>query len=163
MTMSPVEIRHLTFGRGLFGYKPAAVERTLTEVAESFEEVWRDRADLADRVEHLETELVRYRELEALLHTTLVTAERAAGDLKEQARKEADLILQGAHTQAREVALQAHERHSRLVADTRLQKALLESALASFDEAVVDEEPVAEEDEDTDDGNGWQDTGSWAA
>jgi cell division initiation protein len=163
MAMSPVEIRHLTFGRGLLGYKQSAVERTLTEVAESFEEVWRDRADLADKVEHLETELTRYRELEALLHTTLVTAERAAGELKEQARREADLILSEAHAQAREVALNSHEQHARLVADTRRLKALLESALASLDEAGVEPEQEEESAEDDGDGNGWQDTGSWAA
>ncbi|MEX2212046.1 MAG: DivIVA domain-containing protein [Gaiellaceae bacterium] len=159
MALSPVEIRHLTFARRLFGYKQSAVDRTLTEVAESFEDVWRDRADLADKVEQLENDLTRYRELETLLQTTLVTAERSAGDQKEQARREADIILAEAHAQAREVALQAHEQHARLVVDTRRLKAMLESALAALDQA--DLEPEADgEDEDP---AGWQDTGEWAA
>ena len=80
MALTPVEIRHLTPGRGLFGYKSGPTDRLLEEIAASFEDVWRERADLADRVEQLEADLVRYRELEALLRTTLVSAERASGD-----------------------------------------------------------------------------------
>jgi len=67
MALTPVEIRHMTPGTGLFGYKRAAMDRLLDEIAASFEDVWRERADLADKIEQLETDLVRYRELEALL------------------------------------------------------------------------------------------------
>jgi cell division initiation protein len=83
MGLSPVEIKHIRIERALFGYKRAFVDATLEEIAASYEDVWRDRADLGDRVEHLERELVRFRELEALLRTTLVSAERASQELKE--------------------------------------------------------------------------------
>ena len=59
-----------------------ATDRLLEEIAASFEDVWRERADLADKVEQLEADLVRYRELEALLRTTLVSAERASAELQ---------------------------------------------------------------------------------
>ena len=58
-------------------------------MTDSFETVWRERADNSDRVELLEGELKRYRELEGLLRTTLVSAERAAHELKDQAKREA--------------------------------------------------------------------------
>ena len=79
MALTPVEIRHLQLRRGL-SRLPArsSVDRLLEEIAASFEDVWRERADLADRVEQLEADLVRHQELEALLRTTLVSAERAA-------------------------------------------------------------------------------------
>ncbi|MEX0673344.1 MAG: DivIVA domain-containing protein, partial [Gaiellaceae bacterium] len=162
----PVEIRHIAFARRLFGYKPSAVEGTLTEVAESFEEVWRERADLADKLEQLELDISRYREMESLLHTTLVSAERAAADMKEQARRDADTILAEAHNEARGIALEAHEQHARLVADTRRLKALLESALAAVSDADVEAQPAREEEpkEPVPDGDDpWQDTGTWAA
>jgi cell division initiation protein len=167
MALSPVEIRHIGFARRLFGYKPSAVERTLTEVAESFEEVWRERADLADKLEQLEVDISRYREMESLLHTTLVSAERAAADMKEQARRDADAILVEAHNEARGIALEAHEQNARLVADTRRVKALLESALAAVTDAEVEVEAEAAEEEpkepESDGDEPWQDTGSWAA
>ena len=78
MSLSPAEIRHAELGRGLFGYKRTAVDRLLDEIVDSFEQVWRERADLTDKVEELETDIVRYRELETLLRTTLVSAERAS-------------------------------------------------------------------------------------
>ena len=77
MALTPVEIRHMTPGRSLFGYNAGATDRLLEEIASSFEDVWRERADLADKVEQLESDLVRYRELEALLRTTLVSAATA--------------------------------------------------------------------------------------
>src|SRR5487761_1247221 len=78
MALTPVEILHMTPGTGFFGYKRGPTDRLLAEIFTSFEDVWRERADLADKVEQLEHDLVRYRELEALLRTTLVSAERRA-------------------------------------------------------------------------------------
>src|SRR3954466_9280353 len=133
MSLSPVEIRHIAFARRPFGFKRSAVERALGEVAQSFEDVWRDRADLADRVEPLEGELTRYRDLESLLHTSLASAQRTAGELKQQAQREADTVLAEAHAEARRVVFEAHERQTRLLAETRRVKVQLQSALAALD------------------------------
>ena len=57
MTITPVEIRHVKLKRGLLGYRRGPVDRLLEEIADSFEDVWRERADHADRVEQLEGEL----------------------------------------------------------------------------------------------------------
>src|ERR671931_678669 len=71
MAYSPVELRHVRFKRALFGYRPSPVDRTIEEVADSFETVWRERADYAERIEQLQGELKRHRELEGLLRSTL--------------------------------------------------------------------------------------------
>ena len=141
MALTPVEIRHIRLGRGLFGYRRAPADQTLEEIASSFEEVWRDRADLADKVEQLEADLVRYRELEALLRTTLVSAEKAAVTLKEQARKEADLIVEEARSEARAITRTARADHDRLLGEVRRMRSLLRAALAIVD----DEAPAARE------------------
>jgi cell division initiation protein len=135
MALTPVEIRHMTPGRGLFGYKRAAMDRLLEEIAASFEDVWRERADLADKIEQLETDLVRYRELEGLLRTTLVSAERSSAELKEQARREADLILGEAHAEARAVQRNAQSENERLATESRKLRAQLRAALEAIDEA----------------------------
>src|SRR3954471_9710488 len=125
MALTPVEIRHMTPGTGLFGYKRAAMDDLLDEIALSFEDVWRERADLADKVEQLESDLVRYRELEALLRTTLVSAEKAAARRKEQAAKEADLIVEEARTEARSITRSARVDHDRLLGDIQRVRSLL--------------------------------------
>jgi cell division initiation protein len=134
MGLTPVEIRHVTIGRGLLGYRRSATDRLLDEIVESFEDVWRDRADLAERVEQLESDLVRYRELETLLRTTLVSAERAAGDLREQAQREAELIVSEAHGEARAITRRARAERDQLATDSHRVRALLASALATLEE-----------------------------
>ena len=129
MALTPVEIRHMTPGMGILGYKRAQTDALLAEIASSFEDVWRERADLADKVEQLENDLVRYRELESLLRTTLVSAERASQELKEQARREAELILTEAHAEARSVQRRAVSENERLITETRLLRERLRTVL----------------------------------
>src|SRR5436190_14944933 len=138
MALTPVEIRHLSPGKGLLGYKRAQTDHLLVEIAESFEDVWRERADLADKVESLEADLVRYRELEALLRTTLVSAERAAGEMKEQARREAELILSEAHAEARKVQRDAFAENERLVAESRRLRTAMRVALEALEDGAPD-------------------------
>lgn len=133
MALTPVEIRHMTPGTGLFGYKRAAMDRLLDEIAASFEDVWRERADLADKIEQLETDLVRYRELESLLRTTLVSAERSSAEMKEQARREADLILVEAHAEARAIQRNARSENERLTTESRRLRAQLRAALEGIE------------------------------
>jgi cell division initiation protein len=136
MGLTPVEIRHVSIGRGLFGYRRSATDRLLDEIAESFEDVWRNRADLAERVEQLEADLVRYRELETLLRTTLVSAERAAGDLREQAQREAELIVAEAQAEARAITRRARAERDQLGRDSQRVRSLLAAALPTLDEDV---------------------------
>ncbi len=145
MAITPVEIRHIQLRKGLRGYRAEAVERLLADIAEDFEEVWRQRADLTDKVEQLESDLQRHRELEALLRTTLVSAERASHELKDQARREADNIIAESHAEARAVSWRAVAERERLDGELRRIKALLSSALEAVEEATDDKrEPVGE-------------------
>ncbi len=140
MTLTPVEIRHAKPSKSLFrGYKRDEIDDLLDEIVTSFEDVWRERADLADKVEQLESDLVRFRELEGLLRTTLVSAEKAAVTLKEQARKEADLIVEEARSEARSITRHARADHDRLLGEVRRMRSLLRSALALVDEDAPEE------------------------
>jgi cell division initiation protein len=134
MAITPVEIKHIKLGRALVGgYVRDGIDQLLDDVARSFEDVWRDRADLADKVEQLEQDLVRFRELEALLRTTLVSAERASQELKEQARREAELVLSEAHAEARTITTRARAEREHLTNEARRIRSLLRAALESVD------------------------------
>jgi cell division initiation protein len=135
MALTPVEIRHLTPPRKMFrGYSTEATDDLLEEIAASFEDVWRERADLADKVEQLETDLVRFRELEGLLRTTLVSAEQASAQTRDQAKREAELILSEAHADAREIQRRALAENERLEHESRRLRLQLQEALAAFGE-----------------------------
>ncbi|HEV3479374.1 MAG TPA: DivIVA domain-containing protein [Gaiellaceae bacterium] len=143
MGLSPAEIRHIPIGRGFWGYRRGVVERLLDDVADSFEDVWRERADLADRVEHLEEELERHRELETLLRKTLVSAEAAATEQRESARRDAERIVAEAHAEARRITFAAAAERERLAADVRRLREALRTALAAVEEAEGADEAAA--------------------
>jgi cell division initiation protein len=159
MALTPVEIRHLTPPRTTFrGYRVAATDRLLEEIAASFEDVWRERADLADKVEQLEADLIRFRELESLLRTTLVSAEQSSAKTRDQARREAELILSEAHAQAREVQRHAHAENERLARESRRLRAQLQEALAALggpDSGEIEEPEAPAEDAEGVDERSW--------
>jgi cell division initiation protein len=135
MPLTPVEIRHVQLRRTwLRGYRRGIVDRLLSDIADSFEEVWRERADMADRLEDLEAEAAKQRELEALLRSTLVSAQQAAQEMKEQARRESDLIVQEAHAESRRVSRTAFTEKERLDVEIGRIRAQLRSALEAVAE-----------------------------
>ncbi len=134
MPLTPVEIRNVELRRRVFrGYRGSAVDQLLNEIADSFEDVWRERAQLSDRLDELDMEVSRHEELEALLRSTLVSAERAAQDMKEQARRESDLIVREAHAESRRIAREAAAEKRRLEDEIRAIRTRLRAALESLE------------------------------
>jgi cell division initiation protein len=119
MSLTPVEIRHVVLGRRPVGYDRKATDELLAEVATSFEHVWRERADLRDEMEELESELARQKELEQVLRNTLVSAERMADELRAQARREADVIIAEARAVARDIVGGAESERERIRTEIR--------------------------------------------
>jgi cell division initiation protein len=144
MSMTPVEVRHQHLRRGLFGYKRRYVNELLDQIADSFELVWRERAELTDRVEQLDADLAKHVELEGLLRSTLISAERAAQEQRERARREADTILGEAHSEARVVTREARAETERLTGESRRITSLLRSALALVEDAATETTPATE-------------------
>jgi cell division initiation protein len=145
MTLTPVEVRHLELRRGLWGYRRSHVQRTIDEIADSFEAVWRERSELGERVHELETEVARHVELETLLRSTLVSAERAAQEMKEQARREAQVIVSEAGAEGRRLVRDAIAEKEQLLAETRRVRTIMRAALEVLSEG---EQPADEQLED---------------
>ena len=143
MRYTPVELRHIRVGRSLFGYKRHEIDKLLEDVADSFEEVWSERGELADRLEELEKLLADVKQREGLLAATLVSAERAAADAREHARQEAELIIAEAHREARSVTRGAQGERDRLFGEVRRVETLLRAALGMVEETR--NEPTSDE------------------
>ncbi len=147
MRYTPVELRHVRVGRSLFGYKRHDIDKLLEDVADSFEEVWSERGELADRLEELEKILADVKQREELLAATLVSAERAAADAREQAKREAELIVAEAHREARSVTRGAQGERDRLFAEVRRVETLLRAALGMVEETKNELPPSDEAEE----------------
>jgi hypothetical protein len=133
MSYTPVELRHVKVGRSVFGYNRATVEQLIEEVAQSFEATWRERGELADKVESLEKQIGELRGREHLLTQTLVAAEQAASDVRERARREAEAIVQDAHNEARAIGHNAHSQRERLFIESKRIEGMLRAALGMLE------------------------------
>jgi cell division septum initiation protein DivIVA len=138
MRYTPVELRHAKPGRGLFGYKRAEVDRLVQDVADSFEEVWGERGELADRLEDLEKRLEEVKQRETLLASTLVAAEKTAAQQVEAAKREAEVIVAEAHQESRSITRAAQAERERLFAEVRRVETLLRAALGMVEESRRD-------------------------
>jgi cell division initiation protein len=135
MRYTPVELRHLKIGRGPFGgYSRRETNQLLEDIAESFEDVWRERGELTDKLEDIERRFEELKARETLVASTLVTAERAAADARHDARREAEVIISEAHQDARSVTRTALAERERLFAEVRRIETLLRAALGLVEE-----------------------------
>ena len=127
MFIAPAEVQDQKLKRRFRGYNRISVEKLLQQVVSSYQLVWRERDQLQNRVEQLEKELGPLREAEHELRDILVTAERAATDIREQAAKEAAALLEQAKSKSKAQENAASELRAQAVADA---EALLEQAKA---------------------------------
>jgi cell division initiation protein len=118
MSVSPVELRHSTPARALLGYRRRDIDVLLAEFRSAYESVWRERAELEDRIDALTAELARHRESEDALRNALVSAERTAEELRSRAGREAELIVRDAERRAREIVHDAYAERERVRRET---------------------------------------------
>lgn len=119
MALSPAELRHERPGRRLFGYRPGDVDQLIDDASIAYETVWRERADLDDRVHELEQELSRHRETEEAMRGALVSAERAADEKRAQSHRDAELIVREAEARARDILHGAYAERERVRQETQ--------------------------------------------
>jgi cell division initiation protein len=144
MRYTPVELRHVRIDKSFFGgYDQSETDRLLEDVADSFEEVWRERGELADKLEDVEKILSEVKQRESLLSATLVAAEKTAAQAIETAKKEAEVIVAEAHTEARSITRSAQMERERLFAEARRVETLLRAALGMVEETRQGEPEAA--------------------
>lgn len=100
MRLTPLDIRKQEFKKAMRGLDPEEVYAFLTTIADEYEAVLNDNKALRERLLELDDKVQEYRSMEKTLRDTLLTAERATSDAKENARREAELIIKQAEIDA---------------------------------------------------------------
>ncbi len=100
MRITPLDIRKQEFKKSMRGLDCDEVQAFLTTVAEEYEAVLSDNKKLREMIVNLEDRLKEFKDMEKNLRNTLLTAERITAEAKENARKEAALILREAQIDA---------------------------------------------------------------
>ncbi|MEO0021359.1 MAG: DivIVA domain-containing protein [candidate division WOR-3 bacterium] len=113
MALTPLEIRKKAFALSLRGYAPKEVRAFLTVVATEFEELRKERATLAEKVDELSARVAAYEKTENLLKETLLTAQQVAEELKASAERERALMIEQVKQEAERLQSDLQELKSR--------------------------------------------------
>lgn len=100
MRITPLDVRKQEFRKAVRGLDADEVHAFLATVADEYEFVLTDNKKLRERVIELDEKVGEYRNMEKTLRDTLLTAERVMTEARQNARKEADLILRDAQIKA---------------------------------------------------------------
>ena len=100
MAVSPIDMRQRRFATAMRGYDRQEVTVFLTEAALDFENALRDNDRLRQEIIRLKASLNQFRELEGSLKSTLMSAQKVADDMHENAVQESTRLVQDAEARA---------------------------------------------------------------
>lgn len=112
--LTPLEVRKKKgdFRRVMRGYDPASVDDFLDQVVERMEQLVRENAALASRAEGMSNAIAEYRERERAMNDALVSAQQLREDVREQANREAELVLREARAEGERIVAESRRQAS---------------------------------------------------
>lgn len=100
MPLTPLDIHNKEFGRRLRGYDEDEVNEFLDQVIKDYEALIRENKELQNQVLALQEKLNHFANLEETLSKTIIIAQEAADEVKNNAKKEAQLVIKEAEKNA---------------------------------------------------------------
>lgn len=119
MKITPLDIDQQQFQRVLRGCDPKEVHDFLDQVSRELEEVIRDNNQLKEALRASQEQLEEYKQQEASLREALVAAGRMTEEIRETARKEAELIRAQAELEAEKILQSTQDRAVELSEECR--------------------------------------------
>ncbi len=135
MRITPIEIQQQQFKSRLFGYDTAAVDQFLEIIAEELERVTLQNNELKEALARTKGHLELLQEREKSLQQTLVTAQNIVDDMKENARRDADIVIAEAHVEGERIIQAAKQQRIDLlneVNELKRQKITFEIGLRAL-------------------------------
>jgi len=117
MNITPLDITQKQFRRALRGFDREEVEAFMSLVASEFEGLVREVSALREAGHRKDEELAEHRSRERALQETLVAAQKASEEIRDAARKEAEITLSDAELQAEKIVQSAHGRFVKILDD----------------------------------------------
>ena len=107
--LTPLDVRSQEFARTLRGYDRAQVDEFKLAISEELERLLRDRAQHEERLRSAQEQLRAYQDRERAMNEALVAAQQLRVDSREQAEREAELVLREARAEAERIMERARQ------------------------------------------------------
>ena len=114
MKITPIDVSGHAFAVKMRGYDQEEVRSFLNLVSGEFEKTIIENNSLKEELAHIRANIADYKERERILKETLVTAQKLAEDIKEEARKEAGLLVKEAELKGAQLLDQAARKAGQL-------------------------------------------------
>ena len=144
--LTPLDIENKKFQKQILnGYNVDEVDDFLDEITVDYEKLYKENTELRAEIERSKGDLEKYKNIEQTLQNTLVMAQKAADDIKNNAQDEADSIIRNARSKMQESVdelTKESETRKREFAETKKQfdiyRAKMEALLISQLELLKD-------------------------
>lgn len=120
--LTPIEIHNKEFPTKFKGYDPEEVNDYLDEVIRTVEQLIRENKDLEKRVKFNEEKVSYFSSIQETLNKSIIVAQEAADRLKENARKDAEIIIFEAEKEAERLLKEAAEKATEINRETDVLK-----------------------------------------
>jgi cell division initiation protein len=143
MKVTPLDLRQAQFKTKMRGFDPQEVAPFLADAANELEHALREIDRLKQEAARNETSMGEYREREVSLRNTLLTAQRLADQIKDNAEQEAKTLIREAESRADLILQKAQARLAEVERDITEMKlrrrdveGSLEASIASLTYAL---------------------------
>ncbi|NLW08072.1 MAG: DivIVA domain-containing protein [Clostridia bacterium] len=148
--LTPLDINKKEFSRSFRGYNCNEVDEFLEQVLRDYGQVYRENQELREKNLRLSEEIERYNKLENTIKQALVMAQQTADEMRQNAQREAEVIIKEAENKVKEMLHQAQvevEKAERYYSDLQAKTAAFKMRFRSFLKAqletFVDDEAAA--------------------
>lgn len=104
--LTPIDIQRQDFGVKLRGYNADEVDDFLDLVGKDYEKLYKENAEMREKLKQLEKTVEQYKAMEATLQQSIVLAQTAAEDIKKNAAEKANVIMNEAQSKSEDMCRQ---------------------------------------------------------
>ncbi len=100
--LTPLDIENKKFSKQMMnGYSVDEVDEFLDEVTADYEKLYKETTEAKNKIEDMQEDMAKYKNIESTLNNTLIMAQTAAEDVKNLAKQQAEAILNEAQANAK--------------------------------------------------------------
>jgi cell division initiation protein len=134
MNLTPLDIQQQQFRVRFRGFDIHEVDRFLEQLSEAFTALQSENKELREEIRRLKLETQGYKEREETFKRAMLNSQKVLEQMKENARKSAEVIIADAEVKAEKVLNRAHNRLSQLhedIAEMKRQRMQIEVQIRS--------------------------------
>ena len=108
--LTPLDIENKKFSKQMMsGYSVDEVDEFLDEITADYEKLYKESAEAKNKIEDMQEDMAKYKNIESTLNNTLIMAQTAADDVKNLAKQQAEAILNEAQANAKQAVAELEQ------------------------------------------------------